>query len=103
MFDSANDPRRSGDIQGPEIGDIDSLEVHSDDSFFDFEKLNQAECQQEMIGNIAPCASDIDSDGDIMPEFAFSSTDDKTSTNTRIRRNREKRQDMSASQSSTSH
>ena len=51
-FDSANDPRRSTNIQGPEIAGIDSLEIHSDGSFFDFEELDRAEVYEEMIGNI---------------------------------------------------
>ena len=53
IFESANDPRRSAGIRGPEIAAIDSLEIHSDDSFFDFEGLDRAEVQEEMIGNIA--------------------------------------------------
>ena len=36
-------------------------------------------------------ASDIDSDGDIIPAAEFSSTDDETSTNARVRRHDEKR------------
>ena len=51
-FESAYDPRHSTTIQGPEIGDIDSLEAHSDDSFFDFNELGHAEVQEKMIGNI---------------------------------------------------
>ena len=82
--------------QGPEIGDIDSLEIHSDGSFFDFERLSQAEVQEEMIDHLDKhkCHSietllyegEIDSDGGIVPDGAFSSTDDKTSTNARIHR-----------------
>ena len=86
-FESALDPRRSTNIQGPRISEIDSLEVHSDDSFFNFDELDRVEVQEETTENIA----EIDSDSDIMPEADFSSTDDETSTNARIRRNSEKR------------
>ena len=39
---------------------------------------------------LPPHASEIDSDGDVVPDIDFSSTDDETSTNARIRRDIEK-------------
>ena len=128
-FESAKDPRRTT-ISGPPIAALDSLESQpdesSDDSFFNFDDLDHAEVQEEIIddgqhfGNrtanpytqiddsstsaqlselpmpLRRCgetieSSDIDSDGDVIPEADFSSTDDETSTNARIRRNSEKR------------
>ena len=67
VFESVNDPRRTSNSHVPSIAEIGSLEIYSVDSVFDFKKLGQAEFQEETIADIAPCASDIDSDGDVMP------------------------------------
>ena len=91
VIESANDPRRTSNSHGPAIAALDSMDTYSDDSFFDFEKLSHAEFQEETTDNIVHCASDIDSDGDLMPGGEFSSTDDETSTNARVRRYSEKR------------
>ena len=45
-FESAFYPRRSTTIQGPRISEIYSLEVHSDDSFFNFVELDRVEVQE---------------------------------------------------------
>jgi hypothetical protein len=113
---SANDPRRE-QSNGQTITALDSLESEpedmSDDSFFNFDNLDYAEAQEEIVDDghtdlstsaqlselpmpLRRCreaigTSDIDSDGDVMPEAEFSSTDDETSTNARIRRHDEKR------------
>ena len=113
---SANDPRRE-QANGQTITALDSLESEpddmSDDSFFNFDDLDYAEAQEEIVDDahidlstsaqlselpmpLRRCretieTSDIDSDGDVIPAAEFSSTDDETSTNARIRRHDEKR------------
>ena len=51
-FESANDPRRTT-VSGPPIAALDSLESQpdesSDDSFFNFDDLDRAEVQEEII------------------------------------------------------